>query len=79
MSRKTHAMSKYKPITEPKKPEHSFTKNGVYLNYGIVKTYANKTQCQVRIALLKSLGYDCYMSYDWPFIILKSDHTLKKC
>jgi hypothetical protein len=62
-------MSQYRLPPKEKPPEHSFTASGVYLNYGNVKTYTNKTQCLVRVALLRTLGFDCAMSAKWPFTI----------
>jgi hypothetical protein len=73
MSKKTHAMSRYTLPQEPKKPEHSFGINGYYCNYGELRTYSNRTQGENRVALLKSLGFKCYLSFKWPFVIIQDN------
>ncbi len=61
-------MSKYKSkIVNPEK--HSFTEKGIYLEYGHVKTYANKTQADKKVMELNCMGYKVIRSFDWPFII----------
>ena len=64
-------MSNYK-VSALKPKQHDFTARGLYLEYGHVKTYANKTQADHKVSELKLLGFDVYRSYDWPFIIMQS-------
>jgi hypothetical protein len=67
-------MTKYKPIQEPKKPLHSFTDirggNKAYCKYGKLSTYTNIAQAEKKVAELRILGYDCFRSFKWPFLII---------
>lgn len=73
-------MTTYK-IEKPKVIEHSFTSgstgNGkMYMHYGKLKTYANKTQAENKVKQLRDLGFDCFVSFKWPFVILLTDLPL---
>lgn len=62
-----------------KKPEHSFVINRhgamTYCKYGSIATYANKTQAGNKCASLRLLGYDCFVSFSHPFLILLNTVT----
>lgn len=64
-------------VETPKKEKHSFEaiRGGVlaYHNYGSLKTYSNRTQADKKVQELKELGYNCFVRYSWPFIIIKAD------
>lgn len=74
-------MSIYRPEIV-KHPEHSFNelnhrrmgKIEAYYNYGSLKTYANITQAENRVKLLRELGFDCFRTYAHPFLIIKSSY-----
>jgi hypothetical protein len=67
-------MTKYKSIQTPKAPQHSFSdiRGGrkAYHKYGKLATYANVKQADEKVVSLRLLGFDCYRTYDWPFLIL---------
>lgn len=66
-------MTRYK-INKPKPIQHSFVEGRhghlVYAEYGIIKVYANITQVEKRIIMLKSIGYEVVRSIDHPYIII---------
>ncbi|MES2382433.1 MAG: hypothetical protein V4538_15405 [Bacteroidota bacterium] len=68
-------MTTYKKIDKPKVIEHSFTSgttgNGkMYMHRGKLKTYANRTQAENKVKELSKIGFDCFVSFKWPFIII---------
>lgn len=69
-------MTKYRKFgTELTKVElHSFKPirggDSAYCERGNLKTYANITQCERKVRELQSLGYNCYRTWKWPFLIL---------
>lgn len=74
-------MTRYK-IETVKEPEHSFKeirgKRLAYHNYGSLKTYANITQCEKKVAELRLLGHNCYRTFTRPFLILLDRETFGK-
>lgn len=68
-------MTKYK-VETVKPPLHSFQpiRNGSlgYHKYGSLATFANRTQANNKCELLRSLAYDCYVTYNHPFLIILS-------
>lgn len=69
-------MTKYKTTKDPQSPEHSFIKiksgEQAYAKYGHLATYSNKTQADYKVSQLQLLGYDCFRSFHWPFLIILS-------
>lgn len=67
------SMTKYR-IELPKVELHSFKPIGggdlAYCERGNLKTYANITQCERRVRELQSLGYNCFRTWKWPFLII---------
>lgn len=61
-------------IEKIKEPLHSFrpVRRGgeAYCKYGSLATYANRTQANNKCEALKVLGFDCYVSFDHPFLII---------
>lgn len=70
-------MTQYKlPIV--KKPQHEFVKISdgcAYCNYGKLKTYANRTQAENKVIELRLLGFDCFVTCRWPFLILLNNES----
>lgn len=67
-------MSKYR-IKTVKEPQHAFIEirgnRMAYHEYGRLKTYANITQAEKKVCDLVALGFNCYRTYTYPFLILQ--------
>lgn len=50
--------------------KHSFNSKKVYMEFGKVKTYANKTQADKKVNELRGLGFNVGRSISWPFLVL---------
>jgi len=67
------SMRKYH-IDKIKSEKHSFIASRdfayTYAKYGKLMGYANKTQANKRCEELKKMGFDCCVTFEWPFLII---------
>lgn len=64
-------------IEKSKVEQHSFlplrNKSLAYAEYGNIKSYANITQAQNKVAKLKEIGIETYVRGTYPFYLIKAE------